>query len=90
MLLRWGQKDLAERAAVSLPSIKALEAQPGPLKTDVATVEAIARAFEKGGVMFLAEGDACGRGGPGVRLVAEVAEPIVLASSPCLGDFGEL
>ncbi len=67
--LRWEQRDLAERAGVSLPSIKRLEAMTGPLlATRMATLDAICRAFEAGGVTFLAAGEASLRGGPGLRV----------------------
>jgi transcriptional regulator with XRE-family HTH domain len=51
-LLRWEQKDLAERSAVSLPSIKRLETQPGPLAAQPRTIDAIRRALEAAGVEF--------------------------------------
>ncbi|WP_246664937.1 transcriptional regulator [Neorhizobium sp. P12A] len=64
-LLRMEQKELAERAGVSLPSIKRLEQMDGPLTaTRVSTVEAIRVAMEKAGVQFIPENG----GGPGVRL----------------------
>lgn len=64
MLLRWEQRDLAERSGVSLPSIKRLETKPGPLAAQVRTVAAIVSALVAGGVRFdLTDGT-----GPGVRL----------------------
>ena len=66
-LLRWEQKDLAEASGVSLPSIKRLETQPGPLAAQARTVDAIRAAVEKAGVVFLASGEAL-NGGAGVRL----------------------
>jgi transcriptional regulator with XRE-family HTH domain len=62
MLLRWEQKDLAERSGVSLPSIKRLESKPGPLGAYAGTLVAIRAAFEDEGIEFF-NGDA-----PGVRL----------------------
>lgn len=70
MLLRWEQKDLAERSGVSLPTIKRLETQPGQLGAHGRTVGAIRAAFEAVGVEFIAAGDYQGSGGPGVRLKA--------------------
>jgi len=32
MLLRWDQRDLAEKSGVSLPSIKRLEGRPGAIR----------------------------------------------------------
>ncbi len=66
-LLRWEQKDLAEASKVSLPSIKRLEAQRGPLGAQDRTVTAIVDAFIRAGVIFLDDG-ALVDGGPGVRL----------------------
>ncbi|MDA8229958.1 MAG: helix-turn-helix domain-containing protein [Magnetospirillum sp.] len=67
MLLRWEQKELADRSGVSLPTIKRLEIKPGEVQAHGTTLEALQRAFVEAGVIFLAEGDAIG-GGPGVRL----------------------
>jgi len=64
MLLRWEQKDLAEASGVSLPSIKRLETQPGELGAQDRTIQAIARALEKAGVVFIPENG----GGAGLRL----------------------
>jgi transcriptional regulator with XRE-family HTH domain len=64
MLLRWEQRDLAEASGISLPSIKRLETQPGPLSAQERTLTEIRRALEKGGVEFIAENG----GGAGVRM----------------------
>lgn len=66
-LLRWDQKDLAEASKVSLPSIKRLEAQRGPLAAQERTIEAIRSALGGAGVLFLEDGEAV-EGGAGVRL----------------------
>jgi predicted transcriptional regulator len=63
-LLRWSQQDLARASTVSLPTIKRLEAEPGPVGGRVATVAAIRAALEAAGVDFIEENG----GGPGVRL----------------------
>jgi transcriptional regulator with XRE-family HTH domain len=62
MLLRWEQKNLAKRSGVSLPTIKRLEAKPGPLGAYASTLAAIRTAFEDEGIEFF-NGEA-----PGVRL----------------------
>ena len=61
-LLRWDQRHLAKTSSVSLPTIKRLEAKPGPLAAHDLTVAALRRAFETAGVEFT-NGDQ-----PGVRL----------------------
>lgn len=62
-LLRWEQKDLAEASGVSLPTIKRLEAAPGPLSAHGPTIAAIQRAFEDKGLEFIPQNG----GGPGIR-----------------------
>jgi transcriptional regulator with XRE-family HTH domain len=63
-LLRWEQRQLAEASLVSLPTIKRLEAKPGPLFAHASTLAALTRALEAAGIEFINENG----GGPGVRL----------------------
>lgn len=63
-LLRWTQVDLAARSGVSLPTIKRLEADSGPLTGRASTGEAIREALVSAGIQFIEENG----GGPGVRL----------------------
>ena len=63
-LLSWSQGQLAEAALVSVPTIKRLEAQDGPLGGWSATGTKIQSALEAAGVEFIDENG----GGPGVRL----------------------
>jgi predicted transcriptional regulator len=63
-LLRWEQRDLATASAVSLPTIKRLESQPGSMAAHLSTVTALRKALETAGVEFIEENG----GGPGVRL----------------------
>jgi DNA-binding XRE family transcriptional regulator len=62
-LLGWSQTKLAERAGLSLPTVKRVEAEKGP-KVSAAARDKLQRAFESGGVEFINEDG----GGPGVRL----------------------
>jgi hypothetical protein len=62
--LRWDQRQLAEASSVSLPTVKRLEAKPGPLFAHASTLAALTRALEAAGVEFIYENG----GGPGVRL----------------------
>lgn len=64
MLLRWEQRDLAEASGISLPSIKRLETQPGPLSAQERTLTELRRALEKAGIEFIPENG----GGAGVRM----------------------
>jgi transcriptional regulator with XRE-family HTH domain len=63
-LLGWSQEQLASHSGVSVPTIKRLEAQDGPLGGRADTGEKIAKALEKAGIEFIAENG----GGPGARL----------------------
>ena len=63
-LLAWSQEQLAAAAEVSIPTIKRLEAQDGPLGGRNETGSKIRSALESAGVEFLDENG----GGPGVRL----------------------
>lgn len=66
-LLGWSQGDLAGAAGVSLPTIKRLEPGDEALSGSHQTIDAIRRALETAGVIFVAENGE----GPGVRLRKE-------------------
>lgn len=57
-LIRWDQKDLAEKSGVSVPTIKRLEAQEGTLSANPPTLAAIRTALEAQGITFLGDGQA--------------------------------
>lgn len=64
-LKRWDQSEIAARSGVSVETIKRLERLDGRLtSTRVATLDALKRAYEADGVIFVAENGE----GPGVRL----------------------
>ncbi len=58
------QAALAERAGVSLPTVKRLELGEGPLGVRLETLQKLQRALETAGVIFVASNGE----GPGVRL----------------------
>jgi len=61
--LGWSQEDLADRSAVSRPTIKRLEDGDGSLGGRNETIEAIHSALSKGNIVFIPEnGAAQGRG----------------------------
>lgn len=62
-LLGWSQSELAERARLSLPTVKRVESGRGPRVSDSARKQ-LQHALESGGVVFIEENG----GGPGVRL----------------------
>jgi len=66
-LLGWSQPALAKESGVSLPTIVRMESQLGPGRSSAANVDAVRRALEKAGVLFL-EADDVNAVGPGVRL----------------------
>jgi predicted transcriptional regulator len=63
-LLAWSQEELAAAADVSIPTIKRLEAQDGPLGGRSETGSKIRSALEAAGIEFIDENG----GGPGARL----------------------
>ena len=64
-LLGWSGADLAEAAGLSLQTIRRMESELGPGRSSAANVDAVQRALETKGVVFLSPDEA---GGPGVRL----------------------
>ena len=62
--MAWSQEQLAEAADVSIPTIKRLEANDGPLGGRSGTGAKIQTALERAGVEFIDENG----GGAGVRL----------------------
>jgi len=62
-LLSWSQEDLAREAAVSVPTVKRLEAAEGDLGGRSETVRKLRTALEAAGIEFIG-----GNGGLGVRL----------------------
>ncbi len=65
-LLGWSQSDLAERASVSLSTIKRMEASAGLIRGVGENIWSVQRALEQAGIVFIDEDG----GGRGVRLRA--------------------
>ena len=63
-LVGWSQGDLADKAGISVPTIKRLEAAEGDIGGRAETGAALVAALEKAGVEFIAENG----GGAGVRM----------------------
>ncbi|MER8376218.1 transcriptional regulator [Mesorhizobium sp. M1338] len=61
------QTELAQRARISAPTLRRMEASTGQASGCVNNVIAVRQALELAGVIFLAEGETTA-GGPGVRL----------------------
>jgi predicted transcriptional regulator len=64
-LLDWKQSDLAKASGVAEVTIKKIER--GGIDPRASTLDALQRAFDKAGVVFLEPGDVRD-GGPGLRL----------------------
>jgi transcriptional regulator with XRE-family HTH domain len=64
-LLDWSQHELAERSAVSLPTVKRLESAEGEFGGRPETRVAVISALQKAGIDFIFEDD----GETGVRLL---------------------
>lgn len=65
LFLDWEQRDLAEQASVSLPTIQRME-KLGMERSQAGNVDRVQRALEAGGIEFIGENG----GGVGVRLKA--------------------
>jgi len=66
-LLDWTQPKLAEKTKLSVPTIRRMESSRGPSASTAANVEAVRRALEEAGVVFLDPRE-MKTGGAGVRL----------------------
>jgi transcriptional regulator with XRE-family HTH domain len=66
-LLDWSQAKLAERTKLSVLTIRRMEGARGPSGSTEANIEAVRRALESAGIVFL-EAKSVKEGGPGVRL----------------------
>ena len=64
-LLEWTQPQLAEASGLSLMSVRRMEGSSGPSQRSAGNVEAVRKALDDAGVMFLPADDTAG---PGVRL----------------------
>lgn len=69
-LLGWSQPALAQASGLSLPTIVRMEGRQGPGRSAAVNVDAVQRALEEAGVIFLGPNEVQ-QGGPGVRLKLE-------------------
>lgn len=66
VLIGMSQVELAERASISVATVKRIEAARAELSGTISTIASIQRALEEAGVIFI---DQDQRSGPGVRLL---------------------
>jgi transcriptional regulator with XRE-family HTH domain len=67
-LLGISQRELADAAGVSVPTIRRMEASEGTVRANVDTLMKIIGALGAAGIELIAEGDSSPTGGRGVRL----------------------
>ena len=67
-LLGMDQRQLAEAAGLSLPTIQRMEGSHGNVRGNVDSLVKVIEALERAGVELIAEGTASSDGGRGVRL----------------------
>jgi predicted transcriptional regulator len=70
-LLGLDQRQLAEAAGLSLPTIQRMEASDGQVRGNVDSLVKVVDALERAGVVMISEGAASAEGGRGVRLKQE-------------------
>lgn len=71
-LLGMDQRQLAEAAGLSLPTIQRMEASDGQVRGNVDSLMKVVDAIERGGVELIAEGTASPEGGRGVRFKKKI------------------
>ncbi len=72
-LLGIDQRELAEMAGLSVPTIQRMESSDGNVRGIVDSLMKVVAALEKAGIELIAEGAVSGDGGRGVRLRARPA-----------------
>ena len=67
-LLGIDQRELAERASLSLPTIQRMEASDGVVRGNVDSLMKLVDALAANGIELIGEGTTSSKGGRGVRL----------------------
>lgn len=70
VLLGIDQRQLAELAGLSVPTIQRMEASDGTVRSNVESLVKVVEALERAGMELIADGAASQGGGRGVRLKA--------------------
>lgn len=68
-LLGFDQRQLAEAAGLSLPTIQRMEGSNGQVRGNVDSLVKVVEALEREGIELIGEGIASENGGRGVRLI---------------------
>ncbi|MGD2111883.1 MAG: helix-turn-helix transcriptional regulator [Gammaproteobacteria bacterium] len=74
-LLGMDQRQLAEAAGISVPTIQRMEASNGQVRGNVDTLVKVVESLERAGVELIAEGAPSAGGGRGVRLKGDAPSP---------------
>lgn len=69
------QRELAELASLSVPTIQRMEASNGVVRGNVDSLMKLVAALEQAGIVLINEGAASAAGGRGVRLREHAAKP---------------
>jgi transcriptional regulator with XRE-family HTH domain len=67
-LLAWNQRQLAEAAGVSVPTIQRMESSIGNVRGNVDTLVKVVEALQRSGIELINEGAPSSFGGRGVRI----------------------
>lgn len=73
-LLGIDQKQLAEMAGISLPTIQRMEASEGNVRGVVDSLTKVVEALDRAGIELIGEGAISREGGRGVRLKSKPAD----------------
>ena len=74
-LLGMDQRQLADAAGISLPTIQRMEASDGQVRGNVDTLVKVVESLERAGVELIGEGATSSGGGRGVRLKVAAVPP---------------
>jgi len=74
-LLGMDQRQLAEAAGLSLPTIQRMESSDGQVRGNVESLVKVVDALERAGVELIGEGAPSSGGGRGVRLKSPSQDP---------------
>ncbi len=69
-LLQIDQRELAELAGLSLPTVQRMEASEGVVRGNIELLTKLVTALNRAGIILIGEGETSSTGGRGVRLVS--------------------
>jgi len=69
-LLGWDQRQLAQAAGISVPTVQRMEASDGTVRANVDTLEKVINALHSAGIELIGDGAASIGGGRGLRFTA--------------------